>query len=81
MVKQHFIEKGREKLLAECVSAAKAKMDLTDSQKCQCVNLVADYGVKIFGLNPLPNQYQMLAVATVELINGLKSKTGNPTVT
>lgn len=56
-------------------------MDLTDAQKCQCVNLVADYGVNIFGLHPLANQYQMLAVATVELINGFRSKTGKPTVT
>lgn len=81
MLKQYFIEKENEKLLAECVSAAEAKVDLTDAQKCQCVNLVADFGVSVFGLNPLSNQYQMLAIAAVELINGLRSKTGEPTVT
>lgn len=80
MLKQYIIEKGNEQLLADCVTAEKAKLDLTDSQKCQCVNLIADYGVSVFGMNPLPIQYQMLAIAAVELIHGLKSKSGKPTV-
>lgn len=75
MLKQYFIEKGNEELLALA-----ANLELTDAQKCQCVNIVADYGVSLFGLNPFRNQYQMLAIAAVDLINGLKSKTGAPTV-
>lgn len=80
MLKEHFIESGNEGLLAECSSAAKSGVDLTDTQKCQCVNIVADYGVSVFGLNPSRAQYEMLAGATVHLFNGLKSKTGEPIV-
>lgn len=67
-------------MLADCVSAAKINVELTDVQKCQCVNIIVDYGVSLFGLNPLRNQYQMLATAAVNLIDGLKSKTGAPNV-
>lgn len=74
MLKQYFIEKENGRLLEICSSAT----DLTDAQKCQCVNVVADYGISVFGLNPSRHQFQMLAA--VHLINGLKSKIGEPTV-
>lgn len=34
----------------------------------------------LYGLNPLTHEYKLLAIASIDLINGLKSKTGSPTV-
>lgn len=80
MLKEFFIQKGKDKLLDECQTVAKNKMDITDSQKNQCVNLVADFGIELFGLNPDAHQYKLLALAAIDLIDGLKSKSGEPTV-
>lgn len=80
MLKQHFLVKHEKQLLIDCASAAEAGFDLTDAQKCQCVNIVADYGISLFGMNPLPHQYRLLAIAAIDLIPGLKSKSGLPTV-
>lgn len=81
MLKEYFAEKEvTKRLLYDCQYAAKEGFDLTDSQKCQCVNVVADYGVTLFGLNPLQHQYRLLALVAIELIDGLKSKSGLPTV-
>lgn len=81
MLKQYFLEKeGGQRLLFDCQSAHKNDTDLTDSQKTQCVNILVDYGISVFGLNPLPHQYRLLALAAVDLIEGLKSKSGLPTV-
>lgn len=75
-----MIENNGIDLLKISEEAAKNNVDLTDGQKTKYVNLIADYGISLFGLNPLPVQYQLLAIATIDLIPGLKSKFGSPTV-
>lgn len=80
MLKDFFIEKNAQVLLNQCDTASKNGMNLTDHQKTACVSLIADYGISIFGLNPLPQQYDLLAFAAIDLIKGLKSKSGSPIV-
>lgn len=80
MIKQFMIENHGSELLNTCEKAAKNNLALTDGQKTKCVNMIFDYGISLFGLNPLPAQYQLLAIATIDLIPGLKSKFGSPTV-
>lgn len=77
MLKQYIIEKGAGAVLSECT---KKNVELTDAQKCHCVNLVADYGVSLFGLNPESHQYINLALAAVDLMPALKSQSGLSTV-
>lgn len=80
MLEQYFIENDKKKLISECKSTTEMGFDLTQSQKVECVNTVADYGIKVFGLNPLPHQYKMLALAAIGFIHGLISTTGDATV-
>lgn len=80
MLKQYFLENGAKKLLLECVAATKNGIELSDSQKCDCVNLIADYGVSIFGLSPERHQYRLLALAAIDLVEGLRSISGTPIV-
>lgn len=44
------------------------------------MNLIADYGIDVFGKNINIHQIKQLALAAVSLIDGLKSETGEPTV-
>lgn len=87
MLKQFIEENGGKDLLLEC-EEEKTNNDekepnvigLTDSHKTKLVNLIADYGVTVFGLSPLPHEYRLLAVAAVDLIPGLKSMSDSPIV-
>lgn len=92
MLKQYIEEKcGKDVLLEyeanpnnnddkESQKEARNVKDLSDSYKTKLVNLIADYGIAVFGLNPLPHQYRILATAAVDLIPGLRSKSGSPIV-
>lgn len=80
MLKDYFEEKNELKLVIDCSNATKSGKDLTDEQKSNCVKLIADYAVHYFGLSINKNQTQEVAVAAISLIEGLKSKTGEPTV-
>lgn len=75
-----MVENYGSDLLNTCEKAARNNLALTDGQKTKCVNCIVDYGISLFGLNPLPAQYQLLAIAAIDLIPGLKSKFGKPTV-
>lgn len=77
MLKQYIIEKGGGMLLSQCTNK---NIELTDSQKCNCVNFVVDFGISLFGLNPQTYQYKNLAIAAVDLMPPLKSSSGSPTV-
>lgn len=66
--------------MTDCQSASKNGVHLTDTQKTKCVNIIVDYGISVFGLNPQPQQYELLAFAAVDLVNGLKSNSGSPIV-
>lgn len=65
MIKQHMIQNGGDKLLLECENAAKENIELTDAQKTKCVNLIADYGVSLYGHSPNSHEYRLLALAAV----------------
>lgn len=80
MIKDYFEEKNEKQLLIECTNATKFGIELTDVQKSKCVKLIADYAVHTFGLGINTNQIKQMAFATISLIEGLKSKTGEPTV-
>lgn len=80
MLKDFFYQKNKEILLNECQTASLNGMQLTDAQKTMCVNIIVDYGITLFGMNPLPSQYELLAFAAVDLVVGLKSKSGSPIV-
>lgn len=80
MIKEYFEEKNEKHFLTECTNMTKCGNELTDEQKCKCVKLVADFAVHTFGLGINPNQIKQMAFATIALIEGLKSKTGEPTV-
>lgn len=87
MLKQFIEENGGKDLLLECEEETnnndEKELDvigLTDSHKSKLVNLIADYGVSVFGLSPLPHEYRLLAVAAIDLVPGLKSKSGSPIV-
>lgn len=79
-MKQYFIQRGFQKLLDDCDSAEKQSIDLKDGQRCECVNAIVDYGVSVFGLRPETHQYRLLALAAIDLIPALKSKSGSPLV-
>lgn len=80
MLKQYFLEKGAKKLFLECEAAGKNGIDLSDTQKRDCVNVIADYGVSVFGLSPERHQYRLLAFAAIDLFEALKSKSESPIV-
>lgn len=80
MLRNYFDEKNQKNILIECTNATESGNDLTDEQKSKCVKLIADYAVDIFGLGINKDQIKQMAVAAVSLIEGLKSKTGEPTV-
>lgn len=77
MLKQDILEKEGGMLLSNCTNN---NIELTDTQKCKCVNFVVDFGVLLFGLNPQTHQYKNLAIAAVDLMPALKSSSGSPTV-
>lgn len=79
-LKDYFQEKNRNGLLIDCKNATKLGNELSDDQKCKCVNVVADYAIDIFGINIQTDRIKQLAYAAVTLIDGLKSKTGDPIV-
>lgn len=67
-------------MLADCENATRLGNELTFDQKSSCVNLIADYAIDTFGEGIKQHEIIQLALATVSLIEGLKSKTGEPTV-
>lgn len=80
MLQDYFEEKNEKKFLIDCTNATKSGDELTDEQKCKCVKLVANFAVDTFGMDINVNEIKQMAFATISLIEGLRSKTGEPTV-
>lgn len=80
MLNDYFEERDEKRILIECTNATQSGNELTDEQKSKCVKLIADYAVRVFGVGINKNQIKQMAIAAVNLIGGLKSKTGESTV-
>lgn len=75
MLEAYFEKKNQNELLIDCVNISKLGSELSDVQKCKCVNVIADYAIDVFSINITLYQIKQVAFAAVDLIEGLKSKT------
>lgn len=80
MLKDYFTETDRNSVLNDCEKSTIFGDELSDAQKCKCVNIIAEYAVNMFGFEIQTHQIKQLAHAAVSLIRGLKSKSGEPIV-